>query len=83
MYQKETFNIFCKERFFKKCVNSKTVSSEKGEKVIKYLKESFQKKNVILCSNTGYPEKDSSWLTMLHLVWRDVLCVPTKETVGM
>ena len=38
MDQKETFNLFCKERFLEKCINSKTVSAEKGGKAIKHLK---------------------------------------------
>ena len=38
MDQKEKFNLYCKERFLEKSLNSKTVSKEKGEEVVKYLK---------------------------------------------
>ena len=83
MDQKESFNQFCKERFLEKCINSKTVSKEKGEKVIKFLKGEL--------SSTEYDPVFKNWISRKGfklvdyppLSLKDVLCLPAKEKVSM
>ena len=82
MDQKETFNLFCKERFLEKCINSKTVSAEKGGKVIKHLKGDLPEEDCDPVFKHWVHRKGFKLVDYPPLGLKDVLCVPAKEKVG-
>ena len=80
MDQKETFNPFCKERFLEKC---KTLSKQKGEKVVKYLKGDLPAEEYDPVFKHWVSRKGFKLVEYSPLGLKDLLCVPAKEMVNM
>ena len=75
--------LFCKVRFMEKCINSKTVSKEKGEKVIKFLKGDLSSAEFDPIFKNWISRKGFKLVDYPPLSLKDVLCVPAKENVSM
>lgn len=81
MDQKEKFNLYCKERFLEKCLNSKTVSKEKGEKVVKYLKGELPATEIDAVFKHWISRKGFKLVDYPPLGLKDVLCLPAKNKI--
>ena len=83
MDQKENFQLYCKERFLEKCINSKTVSKVKGEKVIKFLKGDLPSSECDPVFKNWVSRKGFKLVDYPPLSLKYVLCLPGKEKVGI
>ena len=81
MDQKEKFNLYCKERYLVKSLNSKTVSREKGEKVVKHLKGELPAIDTDAVFKHWISRKGFKLVDYPPLGLKDVLCLPAKNKV--